>query len=442
VAAVVAVTAALLVTVVAFYTLQLRRERDTARWEAERAERVSSLVVGMLEVNDPSRARGETITVRELLAPAAERLETELAGQPEMRATLEELIGTVYGNLGLYEEGAPLLEDALELRRRLHEVPHPKIAEALDRFGELSYQRGDYERAEALLQEALEQRLGSLGPKHPLVGKSLNDLAAVAQARGRLEEAEGLYRRALKNLEAGAGGEDPQTLVTQANLATILYQQGAERLEEAEELCRRTLVAQRRVLGEDHPDVTTTENTLAAVLMGVDSLEEAEELLRRGLQRLKKVYGEEHLRVTASLTTLGAFVYEQDRFDEAKELYLEALGIQEKMLGRDHAQVLPTLMNLADVESFGKRDRAAAVQWLRRGVDLQRRILAPNDLNLAAGLMRLGKMELREGNLPEAQRLLGEALEVHRHHPPEGIPQWQKDRLAALEQALDQALSQ
>ena len=445
IAVVVAVTVSLLVAVVAFYALQLRRERDAARWEAERAERVSSLLVGMLEVSDPSRARGETITVRELLAPAAQRLQTELAGQPEMRATLEELIGSIYGNLGLYQEGAPLLEDALELRRRLHEAPHAKVAEALDRLGELSYQRGDYERAEEVLREALEQRLGSLVPEHPSVGKSLNDLAALAQVRGRLEEAEELYRRALANLKAGAGGEDPQTLVTQANLATVLYRQ--RRLEEAEELCRRTLAAQTAVLGADHPDVAVTENTLAAVLMDARHFDEAEVLFRRGFERQKALYGEEHLKVAISLTNLGTVLYRRgrfeetegrERFEEAEGLYRRALELQEKVLGSEHRLVLDTVMHLADLESFGKGNRAAAAGWLRRGVELQRTLLGPVHLSLAESLLRLGRMERRLGRPEEARRHLEELRQIHRRHPPEAVPPWQRQRAAALEEALAQ----
>ena len=69
-------------------------ERDIATTERTRAEQVSSFLVELFELSDPSRSRGNQVTARELLDIGARRVSLGLADQPETRATLLGTIGT------------------------------------------------------------------------------------------------------------------------------------------------------------------------------------------------------------------------------------------------------------------------------------------------------------------------------------------------------------
>jgi eukaryotic-like serine/threonine-protein kinase len=431
------VAALLLMATVLFYTVRLRAERDLAQREARRAEQVSSLLVGMLEVSDPSRARGETITVRELLGRAAARLEDDLTGQPELRASLMLLIGSIYRNLGLYDESQPLLEEALALRREIFSPPDPKIAEVLDNLGELDYLRGEYPRAEERLRAALRQRTKALGEEHALVGKSLNDLAAVLQTLGRWEEAETLYRGGLGTQRRSAGPADPQTLVTQANLAALLFTTG--QLDEAEALCRETLEQQTLALGENHPDVAAVENTLAAVLTAGHKLREAEGLLVRGVERQRQLYGPGHPTVAVGLINLGVNLYHQERFAAAEARFREALALQKESLGPEHLQTATTLKNLADAVWRGRQDGEGAVGLLAEALRLQRQKLGPDHLSVAWTLLRLGRIEQERGESAAAGAALEEAERIHRLALQAGldpVPARQREAAAALREAL------
>jgi serine/threonine-protein kinase len=101
------VAAALIVVVVAalttFYTMRLARERDRARLEAAKAAEVSEFLQSLFEVADPGQSKGEDITARELLDRGAERIETELAGQPEVQAEMMHVVGTVYHTLSVVD---------------------------------------------------------------------------------------------------------------------------------------------------------------------------------------------------------------------------------------------------------------------------------------------------------------------------------------------------
>ena len=404
--------AVVLAAVVVFYTVELRRQRDEARHQADRAERVSSLLVGMLEIADPDRTRGENVTARELLAGAVSRMELELRDQPEMKASLMELIGSVYGNLGLYEEAEPLLEQALASRRNLHGAPSLELAEVVAQLGNLRYLKGSYGSAENLFTDALQQRQAVRGDNDALIGRSLNDLGAVSQALGRWREAEALYRRALDIQRQTIGPDEKETLNTQANLATVLYQMGE--LEDAEVLCRETLERQRSTLGEKHPEVAVTENTLAATLVGQQRFDEATGLLEGLLERQRQLYGNEHPKISGNLTTLGVLFYNQRRFNRAEAMFREALEVQTELFGRRHHQVVTTLLNLADLQLYGRKDPDAAVKLLEEALELQEQLLGSDHIEVAGTLLRMAIIELRRENRSAGLMLLERARAVHR----------------------------
>jgi non-specific serine/threonine protein kinase/serine/threonine-protein kinase len=85
-----AVAAGLVAVLVSFgvaQTLQLRRimiERDRADRERDRATRVADFMTGMFKVSDPSAARGNSITAREILDKASKEIDTGLSKDPDL----------------------------------------------------------------------------------------------------------------------------------------------------------------------------------------------------------------------------------------------------------------------------------------------------------------------------------------------------------------------
>ncbi len=98
--------------------VRARQAEEYARQEAATAERVSEFLTGLFEVSDPGESRGNDISAREILDEGAGKIREELAGEPLLKARLMDTMGNVYLNLGLYEQARPLLEEALETRRK------------------------------------------------------------------------------------------------------------------------------------------------------------------------------------------------------------------------------------------------------------------------------------------------------------------------------------
>ncbi len=84
--------------------------------EKHRAEQALKFLVETLRKPDPS-VDGRSLRVVELLDHAVKELETSLAGQPLMQATLYNAIGQTYTGLGMPRESFVVFQRAFELRR-------------------------------------------------------------------------------------------------------------------------------------------------------------------------------------------------------------------------------------------------------------------------------------------------------------------------------------
>ena len=70
-------------------------------------------MTGMFKVSNPSEARGNSITAREILDKASKDIDTSLTKDPELQAQMMYVMGDVYYNLGLYPRAQLLLQQAM-----------------------------------------------------------------------------------------------------------------------------------------------------------------------------------------------------------------------------------------------------------------------------------------------------------------------------------------
>ena len=146
---------------------RLERERDRAQTEATKAEEVSAFLVSVFEQADPTATRGDTLTAREMLASGAARAETDLAGQPEVQATVLRVIAQAYRGLGREDRARPLFERAVALRREALGDDDPETLAALFDLGTVYEAAGEVELASSAFEEVLSGRRARLGDTHP-----------------------------------------------------------------------------------------------------------------------------------------------------------------------------------------------------------------------------------------------------------------------------------
>ncbi len=335
-----AVAVAWLVVVFALTATVLWRQAVHQRAQAERAqlraEKVSTFLADLFRSADPDMARGESLTVREVLDRSREKLAGELAQEPEIRAELLTTLGTVYNNLALYREARELKQAALHSRLAADPGDRPDLAADLNNLGRLDYDLGSYAAAEERFREALAmwQRLGD---------------------------------------EAGV-------VVALRNLAAVLMQRGET--AQALELHARVLEIQRRLYGSEDPEVAATLYSLGALHRIRGEPEKAEPILRRALGIYSQSFGPRHTRIAAVESSLGRVLYALGRLPEAREHHERALGIRRELLGDDHVEVANSGKHLAAV-LLAQGEAEAAGQLLETALDVLRRKRPEGDWMIA-----------------------------------------------------------
>jgi serine/threonine protein kinase/tetratricopeptide (TPR) repeat protein len=375
--------------------------------EAEAKTRVTEFLTGLFKVSDPSEARGNSITARELLDRGAARIRDTLADEPEVRAELMATMGAVYNGLGLFAQAAPLLEEAVETQRRVLGPEQPATLRSLMDLVAAHLGAGRYEEAEAVARETLVICKRELGPERAETLGTMNGLASVLYRRGRYDEAEALWSETLDLQRRVLGPDDPDVFVTMGNLAMVSFVRA--QYAHAAEIWRETLDLQRRALGGDHPDTLRTMGSLARAFAVQGKSAEAEALYRETIEIEKRVLGSDHPAVLFDQSALGSLLRRQDRLAEAEGLLVETLATQKRVLGSEHAQTLATMNNLSNVYlTAGRYDKAEALH--RQALSLRERVLGREHPETLRSLYNLACVAALQGRRDEAFQHLRDAV--------------------------------
>ncbi|HET8647527.1 MAG TPA: serine/threonine-protein kinase, partial [Vicinamibacteria bacterium] len=411
VAAVLALGAALAVST-AVQARRVARERD-------KAERVSEFLVGLFTVADPRRPPDTALTAREMLDQGAARIESELAGEPEVQAALMYTMGRVYWRLGVYDQAVLLLEKSLSTRRRVLGRDHRDVAASLQTLGNVLVNKGDHAAAEPMLAEALAIRR-RMRPVDPLeLAGSLTALGNLLNDRGEFRGAEPLYREALDLRRGALGGQHMQVARSLNNMALVRENLGD--YAEAEALHREALAMRRALLGADHPEVARSLNNLGSVLLRKGDVAGAEAALREALASKRRLLGDGHPDVAHSANNLANVLLRRPDYAGAEALYREALAIHRQRLGNEHPEIALFLMNIARALR-GKGDAAGSESLHREALAMSRRLLGNGHPNVASSLSNLADLLCERGRAREGESMLREALEILRKTVPAGHP--------------------
>ena len=405
----VATAAALLL--VSFAVAQALELRRITR-ERNRADRVTTFMTDMFKVSDPSAARGNSITAREILDKASKEIDPGLSKDPELQAQMMDVMGTVYWNLGLYKRAESLLVTDVAIRRQVLGPNNLETLNSMNKLANTLADEGKFTEAQSLYRETLAVRRRILGPEHPDTLVVMNDLATTFDEQGHYADAEKLEKEIIGIQRRVLGPEHPKTLTVMSNLALVLKGEG--HYEEAQKLNRDTLDSRRRILGTDHPDTLRSMANLANALQahgGHDA--EAEKLQRETLDIQRRVLGPDHPDTLRSMTTLGNVLAQEGHYAEAEKLRRETLDIQRRVLGPEHSNTLASMINVAGtLDLEGKY--AAAEKLERETLDIARRVLGPEHPTTLALMSNLSHAVLVQGRYAEAEKLFRESYDIQR----------------------------
>lgn len=388
------------------------RERIRAESEAETARQTTAFMVDLFRVADPSEARGNTITAREVLDKGAGRIQAELAGQPAIQATLMDTLGTVYKSLGLYPQAKPLLDGALARRQHMLDSADPQLSASMNHVGELLNLQASFAKAERTYRQALAAQQARAQLPDALTAQSLTGLAAALSGQSRFEEAEADLRKALRIQQsppAAAPGDIARTL---EDLAIVVYRRG--NLKAAIPLMERAVALQRKIRGTlPHPDLAEALNNLMYLMHAAGQYAQAEELLLESLDMKRRLLGDKHPEIALGLNNLASFRQDRGDYAGAEAAYRQALAMQRELLGNVHPDVAQTLSNLASL-LYDEGNPGAALRTEREALAILRQLFPSDNQEVALALNTMGYWLMQQGDYAQAQRSIGEALATRR----------------------------
>jgi eukaryotic-like serine/threonine-protein kinase len=266
-----------------------------------------------------------------------------------------------------------------------------------------------YARAHELAQSSLNIRLNLLGPNDPKTLESMAQMATVLIYQGRYPEAEKLERQALAGERRVLGSEDPLTLETMDHLGAVRGRQG--HYDEQEKLEREVIEVGTRRLGGENEQVLRAMANLGAALWAQSRFSEAEQVDAQLLEVERRVLGSDDPRTLLVSGNLALAIKSQGRFSDAEPLYREVLAVQQRVLGAEHQATLFTMENLAGLLIMEGR-LAEAEKLSRETLAIRTRILGPEHVDTLWSKMNVAEELLREGHVPAAEKLQREALET------------------------------
>ncbi len=397
--------AALLIAFAVMQAVELRRITR----ERDRADRITEFMTNMFKVSDPSEARGNSITAREILDRSSKEIETGLARDPELQTHLMDTMGHVYVNLGLFSQAKSMFERTMAIGQHAGGTNNPSVLNSMAKLSMLLIRQGKYQDAEKMLRETIEAQRRLLGPNNEATLASKRYLSLDLEGQGKFKDAENLERETLDADRRNLGPENSETLLAMNELANILDDE--RRLPEAETLYRDTWEIQKRTLGADYFQTLTTASNLAGNLEEQWRLPEAEKLQREILASRTRILGPEHPDTLGAELNLANTLDSGKQYADAEKMYIRVLEAQRRLLGPEHADTLTTLHNLGN--TLHKEGRVSEAEKLQRqALEARRRVLGPDNPETLRTASELASTLFSAHKFDEARKLYSARIEA------------------------------
>jgi eukaryotic-like serine/threonine-protein kinase len=318
-------------------SVELRKIRQ----QRDRADRISQFMSGIFKVPNPSEARGNTVTAREILDRASQQIGANLNKDPELQSQLMQTMAQTYAGLGLYSHAQELTERTLSIQRSLFGERNRKTLATESYLAQLLRAQNHLPEAEKLLQSTIAAQRQLLGPNDSDTLASMDRLAFVYTNEGRHSEAEALLRETLEAERRVLGPDDPQTLGTMTELAEILTPQA--RYAEADKLYAELIAIQRRTLGADHPSTLLSMSHAAENLEEEGRYAEADKMYTDVIDGQRRVLGPEHPQTLRAMMFLAIDMMKEGRYADADKLQNQVIEAKARVLGPTHASTLQSM---------------------------------------------------------------------------------------------------
>ncbi len=365
-----------------------RAQAQRAEREAQRAQTVRELLVGLFENESPGSSLASLPDTATLLQRGVQRVQSELISTPSLKADMLITIGRVYVQLSRFNDARPLLQEAVFIAQSQVADEPLLLATALSQLGELERTTGRYE-------DSLRHFDAALAIQQAVQANSL--ATALTLHRRALAFSEtGRHEQALADYDASRGLREQRLPPGDRQLIASIGAKGtalgrAGRPEEAEQWARRALDLARAELGEGHEETARRWANLGFILVTAERFGQAEQAIETALSIQRRVYRGEHSMFATGNYNLGMVRIALGRLAAAEANFRATLNTERVVGTADSPLASSTRRQLARIALL-RGDLAAALELARSSVEgLSRRLPEghANRLDSAVLLLRL-----------------------------------------------------
>jgi eukaryotic-like serine/threonine-protein kinase len=402
------------VGLVVFFTVRLALARNAALAEASRRQRIQTFMTNLFQGGDASAGPADNLRVVTLLDRGVQQAHS-LSAEPEVQADLYETLGTLYQNLGKFDQANDLLHAALVQRQSIFGLDSAQVAESLVDLGLLRNDQAQLPEAERLVRQGLAMSQRHLPPNNLAIVKATTALGTVLDDRGSYDAAISVLEQAMR-MQSSTGAPTSDYLSTAYELANAHFYAG--HYDKAETMNQQLLFVYRQTYGERHPRVADILVNLAEIRQALGHYPDAEEYSRQALGIAQSWYGKDSPQAAIDLTIVARTLVYQKRYREAEALLNQSLAIKERVYGEVHPSVASSLNELGNVAYLEDKDDLAAQYFTRMG-DIYRAIYGEHHYLYATALSNLGSVYLDQKQWTRAETIFRQVIQLYTETQPD-----------------------
>ncbi len=296
-------------------------------------------------------------------------------------------------------------QKALTIRRALFGPNHPTVADCIQRFGVVCYQKDDYDGAinyflksltilnkstekglrelayayrmlgavysrkgyhdKAILnhKKEIEIELQFLDATHPLMAETYINMGLVYLNKGDYDTALEFFNKAISIVITKYGENHPD--VSYIYIGNAYYRKGE--YAQAIKYYFKTEKLKLRTPGNYQSELAQLYNNIGISYLELDSLDKSFEYLDKSLKIKLKIVGDNNRYVTSNYNNLGLLYLKKKEYARSIEYYEKTLKIRLQLYGEKHPDVADSYLYLAKAR-FKQNCLEEALNYLQKSI--------------------------------------------------------------------------
>ncbi|MEY2439400.1 MAG: eukaryotic-like serine/threonine-protein kinase [Verrucomicrobiota bacterium] len=379
-----------------------RDQRDVARQERLKAERITTFLQDMLGAAAPE-VKGVDVKVSDVLGEASSRAKSELVNQPEVMADVLTTLGRTYISLGQYDKAERDLRAAFIASSKVNGELHPTTATSMGWLGlALAYQNKMAE-GERISRRAVELQRRLHPEGHENLGVALYSLGLNLVSKNESKAAQPVLEEAALQIKKHLGENHGYYMATLV-MGALAHERSGD-VDGAETLYHQAIAVGAKVEYRYRIFLAQASIYLGALLTDKGNYVEAEDLLRKGETLYREQLGDSNSSVGATKQYLGRNYFVQGDYANAKIEYEKSLELVLKYFSREHPVTASGMAGLG-LTLTRLQNSTAGEPYLRDALAMRNKILPPGNLMIFDSEIALGECLSAQQHYAEAEPLL------------------------------------